>query len=64
MNKTLFCRVDLHSNNAMYVITDQEDQPFLKKRLPNQLPMVLESLEPFRQQLKVVAVECVLPSRR
>ena len=57
MNKTLFCGVDLHSNNAMYVITDQEDRPVLKKRLPNQLPMVLESLEPFRQQLKVVAVE-------
>jgi len=57
MNKTLFCGVDLHSNNAMYVITDQEDKPLLKKRLPNQLPMVLESLEPFRQQLKVVAVE-------
>jgi len=57
MNKTLFCGVDLHSNNAMYVITDQEDQPVLKKRLPNQLPMVLESLEPFRKQLKVVAVE-------
>jgi transposase len=57
MNKTLFCGVDLHSNNAMYVITDQEDRPLLKKRLPNQLPTVLESLEPFRQQLKVVAVE-------
>jgi len=57
MRKTLFCGVDLHSNNAMYVITDQEDRPVLKKRLPNQLPMVLESLEPFRQQLKVVAVE-------
>jgi transposase len=57
MCKTSFCGVDLHSNNAMYVITDQEDQPLLKKRLPNQLPVVLESLEPFRQQLKVVAVE-------
>jgi hypothetical protein len=33
MNKTLFCGVDLHSNNAIYVITDQEDQPVLKKRL-------------------------------
>ena len=49
MNKTLFCGVDLHSNNAMYVITDQEDQAVLKKRLPNQLPVVLESLEPFRK---------------
>ncbi len=57
MRKTLFCGVDLHSNNAMYVITDQEDQQLFKRRLPNQLPVVLESLEPFRPKLKVVVVE-------
>jgi len=57
MRKTLFCGVDLHCNNAMYVITDQQDKQVFKKRLPNRLPVVLESLEPFRQQLKVVAVE-------
>ena len=57
MRKKFFCGVDLHSNNAMYVITDQQDKLLLKKRLPNRLPVVLESLEPFRKQLKVVAVE-------
>jgi transposase len=57
MNKTLFCGVDLHSNNGMYVITDQQDKPLFKKRLPNQLPVILKSLEPFRKRLKVVAVE-------
>jgi transposase len=57
MRKMLFCGVDLHSNNAMYFITDQQDKPVFKKRLPNRLPVVLESLEPFRKQLKVVAVE-------
>lgn len=57
MRKTLFCGVDLHSNNAMYVITDQEDKQLFKRRLPNQLPVVLESLEPFRPRLKVVVVE-------
>ena len=57
MRKTLFCGVDLHSNNAMYVITNQQDKQVFKKRLPNQLPVVLESLAPFREQLKVVAVE-------
>ncbi len=31
----------------------------LKKRLPNRLPFVLESLEPFRKQLTVVAVESI-----
>ena len=57
MRKTLFCGVDLHSNNAMYVITDVRDKQLFRKRLPNRLPTVLECLEPFRQRLKVVVVE-------
>jgi hypothetical protein len=57
MNETLFCGIDLHCNNAMYVITDQDDKPLFQRRLPNQLPVVLAALEPFRQRLKVVAVE-------
>jgi transposase len=57
MRKTLFCGVDLHSNNAMYVITDARDKQLLARRLPNQLPIILETLKPFRPRLKVVAVE-------
>jgi transposase len=57
MNKTLFCGVDLHCNNAMYVITDRQDKPLFQRRLPNRLAVVLELLEPFRKRLKVVAVE-------
>jgi len=57
MRKTLYCGVDLHSNNAMYVIADARDKQRLAKRLPNQLPLVLDALEPFRPQLRVVAVE-------
>jgi len=57
MRKTLYCGVDLHCNNAMYVVTDGRDKPLLRRRLPNQLPLILESLEPFHERLKVVAVE-------
>jgi transposase len=57
MRKTLFCGVDLHSNNAVYVITDGRDKQLFQSRLPNQLPLVLEQLEPFRERLQVVAVE-------
>jgi transposase len=57
MRKTLFCGVDLHSNNAMYVISDGRDRQLLAKRLPNQLPTILDALEPCRPRLKVVAVE-------
>ena len=57
MRKTLYCGVDLHSNNAMYVITDEKDKQLLRQRLPNELPVVLQTLAPFRPRLKVVAVE-------
>jgi transposase len=57
MRKTLYCGVDLHSNNAMYVITDEKDKQLLRQRLPNELPVVLQALAPFRPRLKVVAVE-------
>ena len=36
MRKTLYCGVDLHSNNAMYVITDEKDKQLLRQRLPNE----------------------------
>jgi len=57
MKKPLYCGVDLHSNNALYFISDAKDKPLLKKRLNNHLPTVLAALEPFRKKLHVVAVE-------
>jgi transposase len=57
MRKTLYCGVDLHSSNAVYVITDERDKQLFRGRLPNELPVVLKSLAPFRSRLKVVAVE-------
>ena len=57
MRKTLYCGIDLHSNNAMYVITDEKDKQLLRTRLPNELPLVLKTLAPYRPRLKVVAVE-------
>ena len=57
MRKNLYCGIDLHSNNAMYVITDEQDKQLFRKRLPNELPVVLKALEPFRKRLQVVVVE-------
>jgi len=57
MDKTLFCGIDLHSNNAVYVITDEQDRQLFSKRLPNDLAVVLGALEPYRDRLKAVAVE-------
>ena len=57
MNKALYCGIDLHCNNAMYVITDEKDRQLFKKRLPNEVATVLAALAPYRDQLQVVAVE-------
>ena len=57
MKKALYCGIDLHSSNAVYFISDGQDKGVFKKRLPNSLPVVLGALEPFRQHLKLVAVE-------
>ena len=57
MKKTLYCGIDLHSTNGMYVVTDVADQVLLKKRIPNDLPKILSTLEPYRTQLVTVVVE-------
>ena len=46
MRSTLFCGVDLHSNNARHVIRDQEDRQLFRRRLLNRLPVPLESVAP------------------
>jgi len=53
----LYCGIDLHGNNAMYVILDEQDRTVFQKRLPNDLPRVLAALAPYRDRLEVVAVE-------
>jgi transposase len=57
MTTTLYCGIDHHSSNGMYFLTNEQDKPLFKKRLPNSLPVILDALEPFRKDLKVVAVE-------
>jgi len=55
--RALYCGVDLHSSNAVYGVTDDQDHVLFRKRLPNRLPVILDALSPFREDLKVVAVE-------
>ena len=55
--RALYCGVDLHSSNAVYAVADDQGHMLFRKRLANRLPAVLEALAPFREDLKVVAVE-------
>ncbi len=49
--------VDLHSNNGYYGIIDQDDERIFQKKLPNDLPLVLSTLEPFRQGVEGIVIE-------
>jgi transposase len=49
--------IDLHSNNSMVTITDEEDRVMAEKRLPNDLHGILEFLKPWREEIVGVVVE-------
>jgi transposase len=49
--------IDLHANNCVVVVSDEEDRVCCERRVPNELAKVLALLEPFRDDLVSVAVE-------
>ncbi len=53
----LYCGIDLHSNNGVYGIINEDGKTVYKKRLPNDLSRILNELDPYKEQLKSVAVE-------
>ena len=53
----LYGAIDLHSNNNVLVVIDENDNMLFRKRLPNDLPSVLTALAPFKPDLHGVAVE-------
>ena len=54
---TLYCAIDLHSNNNVPVVINENDEVLFQKRLPNDLSTVLSALAPFKSDLKGVAIE-------
>ena len=53
----LYGGMDLHGDNVFCTIMDQAYRPVFEERLPNELPVILEALAPYRERLKGVAVE-------
>ncbi|MFZ1900827.1 MAG: transposase, partial [Azonexus sp.] len=49
--------IDLHSNNSVVTVTDEEDRVMAEKRLPNDLATILGFLLPWRDELVGVVVE-------
>ena len=52
-----YCGIDLHSNNSVVVVSDEEDRMVLQKRLPNDLSLIRSALEPHREELAGVVIE-------
>ena len=53
----LYCGLDLHSKNTYIGILDTDFKRVFKKRVSNNVDLILETLEPFRDQLKGLVVE-------
>ena len=54
---SLYSAIDLHGNNNVTLVMDEQDQVIYQKRLTNHLPLVLEKLVPFQDQLQGIVVE-------
>lgn len=52
-----FAAIDLHSNNGVLAVIDENDRVLRQKKLANRLELFLSELEPFRATLQGVAVE-------
>ena len=53
----LYAGIDLHSNNSMVVVIDEQDRVMYEKRLGNELERILLALASFKQWLVGVVVE-------
>ena len=52
-----YCGIDLHSNNCVVIISDEEDRIVFNKRLPNDLGQIRAVLEAHREELAGVVIE-------
>ena len=53
----LYAGLDLHSRNTFIGIMDKKFKRVFAKRVANKLPVILKTLEPFRDQLHGIVVE-------
>ena len=46
----LYGGIDLHANNSVVVLLNEQDQVIYQQRLSNHLPTILEQLAPYQRQ--------------
>jgi transposase len=54
---SLYGGIDLHANNSVVVLINEQDEVLYQKRLPNELSTILEQLAPYQTALKGLVVE-------
>lgn len=54
---SLYAAIDLHSNNSVLAVIDEQDALRLRRKLPNDIEAIRRMLEPFREELAGVVVE-------
>jgi transposase len=52
-----YCGIDLHSNNSVVIVSDEEDLIVYQKRLPNDLGQIRAALEAHQEELAGVVIE-------
>jgi len=53
----LYAAIDLHANNSVLAIQNEEDRVVHECRLPNELPVILSHLAPHKEHITGIAVE-------
>lgn len=53
----VYAGIDLHSTNSVLSFVDENGQLLRERRYPNELPVIIEALTPYREQLVGVVVE-------
>src|SRR5262249_61893318 len=53
----LYSGIDLHANNSVVVLLNEQDQVIYQRRLANHLPEILEALAPYQADITGVVVE-------
>lgn len=54
---TLYCGIDLHSNNNFICVINDNDERLLELKCDNHADLVIATLLPYRKKLKAIAVE-------
>jgi transposase len=57
MDMTLYGGIDLHANNCVVVVLDDQDRVVYEKRLPNYLEHIVEQLAPYHGSIAGLVVE-------